>query len=117
MVSFAESVESRVPSVSSQIYGAPSVVYVLILLLAFVNPRQPEDELVVVSVTLRANPVPQWTIDATGQFGTFIAEETRLTASDKVAMAADAGAAAATVAAFLKRSDLLLVEVLLRELA
>lgn len=113
MEPWATSVSSQLPHVSWHIYdNTSSRVYALSLLLVFVDERHPEDELVVVDVTLNRASDPRWTIDATGHLGTFIAEETELSASDHVEMFVDPRAASARVEAFLSLNEPAFIEVL-----
>ncbi len=60
-------------------------------------------ELLVVDVALKLDPEPNWTIDATGPEGAFIAEETGISRSDQLKMLADADVAAARVEGFIAR--------------
>jgi hypothetical protein len=106
------SVRSGFSNVVWHIEDVLSRVYALSLLLVFVDRRHPMDELVVVAVNLRLDPAQRWTIDATGQFGIFIAEEAGLSGPDHDKMVADAPAAAAKVEAFLAQSEQLFIEVL-----
>ena len=69
------------------------------------------DELVVVDVAASSDSSPRWTIDATGQFGTFIAEDV-ITDRDQNALTVDAQTTVERVNAFLTRCTPAVIDVL-----
>ena len=69
----AKQIAADLPRITWHIESPPSRVYALQLLLVFVDERLPEDELLVVSVTLARDQEPEWAIDATGLNGALIA--------------------------------------------
>lgn len=91
------------PSIEWHIQDLPSHRYALSLLLVFVDTTAVMDELLVIDVALTVEPESRWTIDATGQLGSYVAEDTGISESDQVTMLADADAAAARVHAFIDR--------------
>ena len=108
----ARQIAAGLPRITWHIEGPPSRVYALQLLLVFVDERRPEDELLVVSVTLARDQEPRWAIDATGLNGALIAEEAGISEAQGAEMGADAELAAQRVAEFLARCRPLLVDVL-----
>jgi hypothetical protein len=100
----AVGLKSGYTNIESHVEDHPSNTYAVSLLLVFVDKAVVMDELLVIDVALTVNPDPHWTIDATGQLGTFIAEDRGISASDQLAMLADADAAAARVEAFMTAS-------------
>jgi hypothetical protein len=62
--SFGRAVENQLSWVRWRVELPTSKIYPLLGLLVFSNPRQPEDELVVITGKLRTEPEPQWDIDA-----------------------------------------------------
>lgn len=112
------SIEQQVPNIAWTIEGGfQSTHYLLTLMLVFVDPRSPEDELAVITVTCSQGPVRRWTIDATGEDSIFLTEETRLSDEDHVRMAEDPDAASAAVEAFIGLTKRLVVESLTRQIS
>lgn len=110
MESAGRSVEQQLPSIAWHIEGEPTRHYLLSLMLVFVDPRKPEDELAVISVTCSRGPVLRWAIDATGANSILLAKETGLTNADHARLGDDPNAASAAVEAFVRRTERVVVE-------
>jgi hypothetical protein len=106
----ADSIVRAFPTVIWHIEDALSRRYALKLLLVFVDQRSPDEELIVVDVSLRRGKVAAWTIDATRGDGTFIAED--LISESDGAQMAHADVAAHRLATFLTRCRPLMISVL-----
>jgi len=106
----ADSIVRAFPTVNWHIEDAFSRHYALKLLLVFVDQRSPDEELIVVDVSLRRGQIAAWTIDATRGDGTFIAEDL-VSESDGTQMA-DADVAGLRLATFLTRCRPLMISVL-----
>jgi hypothetical protein len=106
----ADSIVSTFPTVIWHIEDAPKRHYSLKLLLVFVDQRSPDEELIVVDVSLRRGQIAAWTIDTTRGDGTFIAED--LVSESDGARMADADVAAHRLTTFLNRCRPLMISVL-----
>lgn len=107
-----ETADSIVPAFPTVIWHIEDVLsrhYALKLPSVFVDQRSPDEELIVVDVSLRRGQIAAWTIDATEGDGTFIAEDP-VTESDGAQMA-DADVAAHRLATFLSSCRPLMISV------